>query len=170
MTYIKRNNEATVRRQISDALTSLETTVADHETRITALEGSGGGGGADVKQVEQDLGLKAVWRGRFTIVDAAISPTSHVAIWQAPGPYTGKGTLADEAEMDPIWCVAYPGSGSATVYWRTLLGAMPTPQLMDAGRANTTNATVSQSMPYQNYTMTVRGRVKGNFKFNYLIG
>jgi len=70
--------------------------------------------------VEVDLGSQAVWRGTFQITDAAITPETAVVVLQGAGPYTNKGTLADEAEMDNVWCVASAGDGVATVYWRAL--------------------------------------------------
>lgn len=87
-------------------------------------------------EVEASLGSAPDARrsGRFIITDAAIGATSKVFVTQAGGPYTGKGTRADEAEMDHVACVAKAASGSATVYWHS------------------------------------RTRVRGNFKFHYVIG
>jgi hypothetical protein len=128
-------------------------------------------GGATVTVYEANLGGigSESWRGRFTIVDAAISGTSKVMIQQAPGPYTNKGTLADEVEMDPIWCVAYPGAGSCVVYWRTMThlaqdmseikGTQP------VGSANTQHGQPSYSVPVQR----VLGKVRGNVKFQYSV-
>ncbi len=80
--------------------------------------GSGGGGSATT--VEVDLGSTATWRGKFTITDASIGASSKVLCWQAPGPYTGKGTLADEAELAPVQVIAVePAAGSAIVKWAT---------------------------------------------------
>lgn len=69
---------------------------------------------------EADLGDEPALEGSFTLTDAAIEATSVVVVTQAPGPYTGKGTLADEAQMDPLWCVAWADTGAAVVYWSTL--------------------------------------------------
>ncbi len=80
---------------------------------------AGGGSGASATTVEIDLG-SAKFSGKFTITDAAITSSSKVLCWQAPGPYTGKGTLADEAEMQPVQVISVePGSGSAVVKWQT---------------------------------------------------
>lgn len=65
--------------------------------------------------VEQDLGGARF--GTFTITDSAIDASSTVLVVQAAGPYTGKGTLGDEFEMDQVQAVAEPGSGTATVRW-----------------------------------------------------
>lgn len=113
------------------------------------------GGSASWTTVEQDLGAIGAehWRGKFTLTDAAISGASKVIIQQAPGPYTGKGTLADEAEMDPLWCVAAPGSGQATVYWRSMLGISPASAGYDA-----------TALPTR-----VVGKVRGNVKFCYTV-
>ncbi len=72
---------------------------------------------AAVTQVETNLGSIPRQSGQFTITDANISPASLVMVTQAGGPYTGKGTLADEAEMDQVQCAPSPSNGSATVYW-----------------------------------------------------
>jgi len=75
--------------------------------------------GSLLTSVEVDLGSTARRSGQFTITDAAISGTTKIIVLQAGGPYTGKGTLGDEAEMDALVCAATPGSGSATVYWNS---------------------------------------------------
>lgn len=70
--------------------------------------------------VEKDLGSTPAFTGKFTITDAAIGPTSKVMVWQAPGPYTGKGTLADEAAMQPVSVICVtPAAGSCVVHWQT---------------------------------------------------
>lgn len=146
----------------------------DNEVDIT-ITSSGGGGSADVKQVEVDVGVTPTWRGKFTLVDASITALSQVAIWHAPGPYTGKGTRADEAEMDPIWCVAEPAAGQATVYWRTMGGALPT-LVPGQGSSATGRPSIAQAVavlqhqPVVLLEPRVRGLVRGNVKFNYLIG
>lgn len=133
-------------------------------------QGASGGGGGSITTVEADLGSAPAWRGKFTITDASISASSKVAVWQAPGPYTGKGTRADEAEMDPIWCVASPGSGQATVYWRThtMIGST-FPQF----RGNQPISTGTSQMVGQTMVKSVQeriiGRVKGNVKFHYMV-
>lgn len=132
----------------------------------TTLIASGGGSWT---VYEADLGSTAAWQGRFTITDAAISATSKVMIMQAPGPYTGKGTLADEAEMDPLWCVAYAGTGQATVYWRTftMVGmTMSAPRgTQPAASANTQHGAPDYSVPVS----VLLGRVRGNVKFLYSV-
>lgn len=96
--------------------------------------------------LEVNLGA-AAFRGSFTITHPAISSTKKINVWQAPGPYTGKGTRADEAEMQPVSIIAAnPGAGSATVYWQT-------PPIVSY------NNGISQRI----------GKVKGNVKFNYAI-
>jgi Collagen triple helix repeat (20 copies) len=77
------------------------------------------GAGGTATTVEKDLGATPTFQGNFTITDGAILSTDKVLVQQAPGPYTGKGTLADEATMDQLVCVAVPAAGSAKVYWRT---------------------------------------------------
>jgi hypothetical protein len=126
----------------------------------------GGGGAATATTVEVNLGTTATWRGRFTITDAEITATKKVLCWQAPGPYTGKGTLADEAEMQPVSVVAVtPASGSATVTWETppVVGWRPAvgmglvvPGAKDAAAMG-------------GGRMSRLGKVRGNVKFTYAV-
>lgn len=75
--------------------------------------------GLTTEQVEVDLGAPKT-SGSFTISDADILSTSKLLIWQAPGPYTGKGTLADEAAMVKVTSLlAVTAAASAKVYWST---------------------------------------------------
>lgn len=129
-----------------------------------------GGAGASATTVETNLGSTAVWRGKFTITDAAITASSKVHVWQAPGPYTNKGTRADEAEMDVLHCYAEPGTGSAVVKWRSVeshnpIHSKPTPYNafipVAAVRELVTTPTI--------LGMSVRGKVKGNIKFTYQV-
>jgi hypothetical protein len=71
-----------------------------------------------VTTVEVDLGSMAK-SGRFDITGlSGLTPGAQIVMQQAAGPYTGKGTLADESQMDAITVTAY--AFSATViraYW-----------------------------------------------------
>lgn len=118
--------------------------------------------GAAFKTVEVDLGSTPTWRGKFTIVDVSIVSTSRVIIKQAVGPYTGKGTRADEAEMDQLWCVAEPQFHQATVYWRTQ-------QAQTASFSEIRGMQPNHDAFLGSLTQTVIGKVKGNFKFNYAV-
>jgi len=73
--------------------------------------------------------------GTFTIAGTGLTVGKPVFIQQASGPYTGKGTLADEAEMDQV----------------TVTGKVVSPTLIRC---------FWQS----------RWRVRGNFKFDYVVG
>lgn len=64
--------------------------------------GGGGGGGLTMTTVEKDLGSTPVQTGRFTISGAGLVVGKPVLVVKANGPYTGKGTLTDEAEMDQM--------------------------------------------------------------------
>lgn len=157
-----------------------------------AIASSGGGGGGTATTVEVDLGSTPVWQGKFTITDAAITGTSKVLCWQAPGPYTGKGTRADEAEMDPLEIIAVePASGSAVAKWRHAQGYRPV--VFGKGGAGTGNDNVAArqdlifltqtasagpnvypAVPTTDWQRTQRhlqvmGRVKGNVKFSYTV-
>lgn len=86
--------------------------------------------------VEKDLGSSARTAGNFTIGGlSGLTIGKPVNIFQAVGGYTGKGTRADEAEMDNVAVKAsVTAADTITAYWNA------------------------------------DGYVKGNFKFNYLIG
>lgn len=129
-----------------------------------AAPSSGGGGTATT--IEVDLGSKPVFRGKFTITDAAISGTSKVLCWQAPGPYTGKGTRADEAEMQPVQVIAVePAAGSAVVKWQTP-PTIAASQVVPSGRRDV--AIVDELA--QRTTLSLRiGRVRKHVKFTYQV-
>ncbi len=81
----------------------------------------GPSGGAQIAvTIEADLGPLAKRSGRFTIAVSGQVPGKPVQIWQAPGPYSGKGfARADEAEMDSVHATASLVSPSLIeVFWR----------------------------------------------------
>jgi hypothetical protein len=125
--------------------------------------------------VEKNLGSVPVWQGKFTITDAAITATSKVLVWQAPGPYTGKGSAlsADEGTMDPILITAViPATGSAIVHWKHALGLRPVSFPNPSNRTDGTLVAALAGMPRRADDIVfaaAAGRVKGNFKFSYLI-
>lgn len=121
--------------------------------------------------IEVDLGAVAKWSGRFTITDAGISATSKVLCWQAPGPYTGKGTRADEAEMQPVNVIAVtPAAGSAVVHWQTPPAFVAEPVVPNGRRdAPSTAVGFDPRYPYQDVITRRKGLVRGNVKFSYLI-
>lgn len=133
----------------------------------------GGGGGGSATTVEVNLAATATWRGSFTITDAAITGTSKVLCWQAPGPYTGKGTRADEAELQPVKVTAVtPAAGSATVYWETppVITQEPFPS-MGQYMTGATNVVTQPKDP----RAIARGvtkrlnKARGNVKFSYTV-
>jgi hypothetical protein len=110
----------------------------DAQGRITAASnGSGGGGGGSASFTNVEINIASIGRnsGSFTITGTGLTTGKPVFIQQAVGPYTGKGTLADEAEMDQLLVTASViNSTTIRAYW------------------------------------TSHYPVRGNFKFNYLIG
>jgi len=126
------------------------------------------GGGSTATTVETTLAWGT--EGRFTITDAAISGTSKVLCWQAPGPYTGKGTLADEAAMQPVQVVSVaPAAGTAVVSWATpaLLVTRPTPTTAMLRGAGTDANSGTNRDPQ--FTARKIGKVRGAIKFSYLV-
>lgn len=67
--------------------------------------------------IDIDLGATPRTSGTFTF---GLPVRGRVFVSQAAGPYRGKGTLADEAEMDAI-TVAASAENSRTVrcYWKS---------------------------------------------------
>lgn len=151
-------------RQLQALGGAATTWLAELRTTVNAS----GGGGASWTVYEADLGATPVNCGRFTITDAAITASSKVVVMQAPGPYTGKGTEADEAEMDPITCIAYPASGSAVVAWETVGGYVLTQDPPHGHRAQiTTHGAAYVDRPPR--TLVKLGAVVGNVKFQYQV-
>jgi hypothetical protein len=62
----------------------------------------GGGAGLTLTTVEVTIGTIPRKAGRFTIAGAGLTVGKPVLIQQASGPYTGKGSRADEAEADLV--------------------------------------------------------------------
>jgi hypothetical protein len=73
-----------------------------------------------VTAIEVDLGTPARRSGKFIIAVTGQIQGRPVIIWQAPGPYAGKGFAgADEAEMDAIEISASTSSATTiTAFWR----------------------------------------------------
>lgn len=146
------------------------------ETGPTGPQGAVGPAGANgtATTVEAHLGYTPKWTGTFTITDASITSTSKLRVWQANGPYTGKGTRADEAEMEIVDCIAYPATGSATVRWRSR-DAISFARTMPQGGNSRTGLAVgtTTSTPPQDAvglrTAVKRGAVWKNMKFTYQI-
>lgn len=77
-----------------------------------------GGAGVTLTTVEVNVGSVPKSGGTFTIAGAALTVGKPVLINQAVGPYTGKGTLPDEAEMDQVNVAAsVTGAATITAYW-----------------------------------------------------
>jgi hypothetical protein len=137
-----------------------------------ATGAAGGGGGGSATTVEVNLAATATWRGSFTITDAAITGTSKVLVWQAPGPYTGKGTRADEAEMQPVSIIAAnPGAGSASVYWQTppMVTEKKNSQMMFLTAGTTVLGSPKDPQAINQGPASRIGKVRGNVKFSYVV-
>jgi hypothetical protein len=114
-----------------------------------------------------------VWRGKVTVTDATVTTASKLNVWQAPGPYTGKGSRGDEAAMDNLKLVAIPGAGQFDIYWSAVEGYSTGPRLYGReGNYIPVGVTYATQPGRANVdkTMSVRGKVKGNFKFFYTVG
>ena len=134
----------------------------------------GGGGGASATTVEVNVATTPKTGGKFTITDAAIGASSKVLVWQAPGPYTGKGTRADEAQLAPVKVSAVsPAAGSAVVYWEAEGHVATVPGYVgDFGGLDTLiNAFQNNAAMFPISRLRAKriGKVRGNIKFSYVI-
>lgn len=64
-------------------------------------------------EIEIDFGALPTWGFETTVVDAAVSPTSSVLIWQSGATATGR--VGNDAAWDQILLAANPGSGQFTL-------------------------------------------------------
>lgn len=96
------------------------------ESEVTSLlagksdSGHSHGGGAVITEVEIDFGAVPTWATRFTISDAAITPTTKILVQQSGR--TPTGGFGDESELDPLDLIAVPGSGSMLLTATPLAG------------------------------------------------
>jgi hypothetical protein len=139
-------------------------------TGAKGATGAPGGGGGSATTIEVNVSATATWRGKFTITDAAITATSKVLCWQAPGPYTSKGTRADEAELQPVQIITVvPATGTALAYWQT--PPMITQNKLPKAGGQPASAIVpglKDTQSVANSIATRIGKVRGNVKFSYL--
>lgn len=120
--------------------------------------------------VEVDLGSALIFQGSFLITDGSIVTTSKVLCWQAPGPYTGKGTRADEAAMQPVNVVAVePLAGSARVRWETPPCYTQQPRVAEGALEGLVVARPELGRFFPGVSLARIGRVRGNVKFSYVV-
>lgn len=75
-------------------------------------------GAPSLNMAEVNLGSVAHRGGHFDIAGTNLTVGRTVIISQAAGPYTGKGTLPDEAEMDQALTTGYIlDSSTIRCYW-----------------------------------------------------
>ncbi|MFN0027719.1 MAG: hypothetical protein ACKV2O_11170 [Acidimicrobiales bacterium] len=79
--------------------------------------GAGGGGGGTVTRIEIDFGTpgadKPSYSKTFTVVDAAVSPTSDIAV--TPSGRVATGRVGDDWAWDGLSLSALAGTGSFTL-------------------------------------------------------
>lgn len=139
------------------------------KTKINAkvnVTGGGGGGPLTVTTVEVNLGAISA-RGAFDITDATCLTTSEVNVWQAYLPLTGKGTNADENEMDRLIIYAKANTGRINVRWEVNPIYVSSRILYNSPSRNIGGFSFPDSGGIN--TLQRRGLVKGNFKFKYTI-
>lgn len=101
-------------------------TYNDIANTLTVAASGGSGGAASFITVEKDLGSSPRTAGSFSITGlSGLTIGKPVLITQAVGPYTGKGTLADEAEMDQVSVSAsVTAANTITAYWTAMNNVM----------------------------------------------
>jgi len=73
-----------------------------------------------LQSVEVNIGATARRSGHFTITGSGMTTGKSVLIMQAAGPYTNKGSRADEAEMDMIVVTGVVTNATTiTCYWNS---------------------------------------------------
>lgn len=78
-------------------------------------------GSIPMSTTEVNIGTKPRSSGTFNITTSGLTSGRPVLVVQASGPYTGKGTLADEAEMDSITVRAKATSTTnIQCYWSSM--------------------------------------------------
>lgn len=100
--------------ELWNAITALQVTPREE----IVIPFASGGSGVTLTTTEVNVGSTAKTGGKFTISGAGLTTGKPVLIQQAVGPYTGKGTMADEAEMDQLNVAAsVTSSTTITAYW-----------------------------------------------------
>jgi hypothetical protein len=131
-------------------------------------------GGMVVTTIEVDLGRTPLSRGTFTVTDAGVTSTTKIMIWQAMSSLTGKGSLADENEMDTLLLKATAGTGNFKVNWEANEGFVLAPVIAGGfvkGGILTSrpNTGAYPTADINRLFRTVKlGKVVGRFKFNYI--
>ena len=70
--------------------------------------------------IEVNVSDKAIMGGEFTITTTGLTIGNYYEVIQVSGPYTDKGTLADEC-LDMVKCIGVAESTtSLKVYWNSL--------------------------------------------------
>lgn len=83
------------------------------------VQPSSGGGGA-YTDIEVNVSNKAIMGGEFTITTTGLTIGNYYEVIQVSGPYTDKGTLADEC-LDMVKCIGVAESSTdLKVYWSSL--------------------------------------------------
>lgn len=93
---------------------------------LTIAASGGGGGSAAWTAVEVDFGTTPVYDATFTVVDAAVSATTEVAVVQSGVAATGRA--AGDSLWDGITYAAVPGAGQFTLYAAALPGPVVGPR------------------------------------------
>jgi hypothetical protein len=94
--------KAVVRKIIAGTNITISETGVDAGTGDVTINASVTGGSLTLTTVEVDLGSSPRRSGSFSITSSGLITNKAVSIQQAVGPYTGKGTLPDETEMDML--------------------------------------------------------------------
>lgn len=100
--------------QVDDTSYAFVAQLATLQGRVATLESAAPGGSAAWTEYEIDFGTAGVYDATFTVVDAAVSATTEVAVVQSGAAATGRG--AGDALWDSIAYAAVPAAGQFTLY------------------------------------------------------
>lgn len=89
-------------------------------TGTTLNASGGGGGGGTFGEYEADFGASGKDEGSFTVTEASCTSASKILVSVSGNAPTSKDQ--DELEMDSFTMWALPGSGSFTLFMRSVEG------------------------------------------------
>jgi hypothetical protein len=126
-------------------------TVADDATNgevdVTISTSLSGDQIFNLTEVEKNLGSIPAWSGSFQITGlSGLTPDAPVMITQSNGPYTGKGSLADEAEEQVSVSGKVLNTTTIQCYWESVNGPI-------AGNVKFLYAVASIAVPQGNLPM-----------------
>lgn len=102
---------------VTEIRSVLNTLIGQYNTVIDGMQSNISTSGR-MSVVEQDLGSIPRYSGYFDVATSKQTTNRTVRVTQNVGPYTGKGNLQDESEMDMVTAMGYVKDPSTIrVFW-----------------------------------------------------